>query len=293
MSNQKKYEFHTVANLFPMMSKDETEGLVQDIKENGLREPIILFNDKIIDGRNRYLACLKAGVTPKFTNYKGSEDDLITFIYSLNGNRRHLSASQKACVVVQMLPEIEKTVAKKRKETISKAMKGETEKPVRNKTSVQLASELTGVNEKYIKQAKQLFNSDKDLFEKVNNGELTLTKARTILKAGTTAEAGTPIQELNEAEKEKLNYLLSIGLKESQAVKIINDDREQQIKEKRERQKRRQEVKKRLKKTGQIKYSLQLPESDKKELEKKAKKLKITAAELTRRIIHEGLTTNK
>ena len=55
-------EFHSITNIFPMMSEEEFTDLVEDIKKHGLREPIWTWEGKIVDGRNRYLACTKAGV---------------------------------------------------------------------------------------------------------------------------------------------------------------------------------------------------------------------------------------
>lgn len=90
-------EFHPVADIFPMMSDREFADLTSDIAEYGLREPVWLHSDgRIIDGRNRYLACRKAGLEPKFREYDGDDSELADFIYSLNYHRRHLSPSQSA-----------------------------------------------------------------------------------------------------------------------------------------------------------------------------------------------------
>ena len=60
-----KRDFHPVAELFPLLGGNEFDGLVKDVREHGLREPIWLHQDgRIIDGRNRYLACLEAGIEP-------------------------------------------------------------------------------------------------------------------------------------------------------------------------------------------------------------------------------------
>jgi hypothetical protein len=83
----KQFEFHDVANLFPMLDVDELKALATDIFENGQREPITLFEGKILDGRNRYVACLDAGVEPLFTEYKGRHP--IDYVVSLNLKRRH------------------------------------------------------------------------------------------------------------------------------------------------------------------------------------------------------------
>jgi disulfide oxidoreductase YuzD len=50
--------FHKFADLFPMMQADELDQLVADIKQNGLLEPIVTYEDKILDGRNRCLVRL-------------------------------------------------------------------------------------------------------------------------------------------------------------------------------------------------------------------------------------------
>jgi len=46
---------------------------VDDIREHGLHEPIVVYEDKILDGRNRYRACAVAGIEPTFTVYTGDE----------------------------------------------------------------------------------------------------------------------------------------------------------------------------------------------------------------------------
>src|SRR4030042_4485932 len=99
--------FHEVAAIFPLMQDQEFEELKIDIKENGLREPIYIHEDKIIDGRNRYRACQELGIKPRYEiwNKQGS---LVAFIISLNLRRRHLTASQKAIVALNILPWLEK-----------------------------------------------------------------------------------------------------------------------------------------------------------------------------------------
>ena len=63
-------EFHEVANIFPMMQGDEFDALKADIDANGLREPVWLHPDgRIIDGRNRYLACCELGIEPQYRTW--------------------------------------------------------------------------------------------------------------------------------------------------------------------------------------------------------------------------------
>jgi ParB-like chromosome segregation protein Spo0J len=97
--------FHPLADIFPLMEGAEFDELVEDIKANGLRDPIVLFEGKILDGRNRYRACLKAGVDPypecHVFNYPG--DDPTSFVISKNIHRRHLTAEQKRDVIVKLI----------------------------------------------------------------------------------------------------------------------------------------------------------------------------------------------
>ena len=60
--------FHQLAAKFDLLNGVEFDRLVDDIRINRLHKPIIMFEGMILDGRNRYRACLKAKVEPKFEN---------------------------------------------------------------------------------------------------------------------------------------------------------------------------------------------------------------------------------
>jgi len=92
-----KLVFHSVAEIFPLMTDTEFANLCADILQNGLREEIWTHDDQIIDGRNRYNACLQTGVEPRFRAWHGT-GSLVAFVVSLNLHRRHLSESQRAMV---------------------------------------------------------------------------------------------------------------------------------------------------------------------------------------------------
>ena len=61
-----EYELHPLCTLFPRLGDEEAARLAEDIKANGLREPITLCGGMILDGGNRYAACITAGVEPQF-----------------------------------------------------------------------------------------------------------------------------------------------------------------------------------------------------------------------------------
>ena len=91
---------HPLASLFPLLDGDEFDALVADIRAYGLRQKIILFEGMILDGRNRYAACLEAGIEPRFEVFNGA--DPLAFVVSLNLQRRHLSKSQRAIVAAKI-----------------------------------------------------------------------------------------------------------------------------------------------------------------------------------------------
>lgn len=93
-------EFHRFALLFPELEAFELNQLAEDIKANGLVEPITLYEGKVLEGRNRWLACKIAGVEPKTVPYDG--DDALGFVISRNLRRRHLDTSQRAMIAADI-----------------------------------------------------------------------------------------------------------------------------------------------------------------------------------------------
>mgnify|MGYP001052839394 CR=1 FL=1 len=90
-------DIHEAANIFPMITGADFAALRDDIKANGLLEPIILCNGKILDGRNRYAACLDVGIEPAYQDYYGEQTPL-DYVISKNLHRRHLNETQRAVV---------------------------------------------------------------------------------------------------------------------------------------------------------------------------------------------------
>ena len=93
---------HPSAELFPLIEGREFEELVEDIRANGLRTPILLDAEgRVLDGRNRLRACRAAGVEPRFETWdgQGSPADVV---FSLNLRRRHLNESQRAMLSAKL-----------------------------------------------------------------------------------------------------------------------------------------------------------------------------------------------
>jgi hypothetical protein len=90
---------HPLAAAFPAMTADDFAVLVDDIKVNGQREPVIVFEGMVLDGWHRYSACLQLGLEAERFTF-GFGKDPVAFVLSQNLHRRHLSASQRAAAIV-------------------------------------------------------------------------------------------------------------------------------------------------------------------------------------------------
>ena len=87
-------KFHELADIFPLLDGTDFDDLLKDIRQNGQAFPIIIHEGKILDGRNRYLACQKLEREPRCEEYTGS--DPFQFAITANVHRRHLTISQRA-----------------------------------------------------------------------------------------------------------------------------------------------------------------------------------------------------
>lgn len=108
-----EHDTHPAADTLPLMEGADLAGLVDDIKVNGLRDEIVMFrtptSDLILDGRNRYRACLVAKVKPRFRYYNDeAEGDPVAFVVSANLARRDLDAWDRASSAQRLVALIKK-----------------------------------------------------------------------------------------------------------------------------------------------------------------------------------------
>lgn len=88
--------FHEYANLFPMLQGEPLEALKQDIRDYGVREPIVFLDGAILDGRNRYMCARDLGIVYPRVEFVGS--DPLSHVISHNLHRRHLNEAQRSMV---------------------------------------------------------------------------------------------------------------------------------------------------------------------------------------------------
>lgn len=86
---------HPLATKFPDMNDKDFAALVADIQANGQREPIVIFQGQILDGRHRARACQMLGMEPITKVFDGDEAAAALLVDSLNVHRRHLTREQR------------------------------------------------------------------------------------------------------------------------------------------------------------------------------------------------------
>jgi ParB-like chromosome segregation protein Spo0J len=94
--------FHPVTEIFPAMDPSAFDTLVEDIAQHGQKEPILVLDGQVIDGRHRIQACQQLGREPLIREIQADEGDPLALVISLNLHRRHLSESQRAMVAARL-----------------------------------------------------------------------------------------------------------------------------------------------------------------------------------------------
>jgi hypothetical protein len=187
----KDLTFHEYANLFPMLDDSLLDELVEDIRTNGLMNPITLYEGQVLDGRNRYTACLRAGV-PVRGDELPSDVDPLKFVASQNLHRRHLDTSQRSMVAAKMANLKRGDVGNGRK------VDGQNCLPTED------AAALLNVSERSVKSAKQVLeHGSAELVKAVERGELPVSVASQLAVAEPSKETQTAlVKQGREAIKE-------------------------------------------------------------------------------------------
>jgi ParB-like chromosome segregation protein Spo0J len=221
-------EFHPLSEVFPMMGEEELSQLADDIMKHGLHDPVIRHEGKVLDGRNRYTACLRANVTPVFVDYEGTNP--AAFVVSRNLQRRHLAVSQRAVAAAKLIPHLQKAArkrvlagkgadgsggrGKKRGpnpvEKVPQGLPGQAgaaaeagAEPV-NGRSRDLAAAILGVNAKYIDYVKTIQEKAPKEIRAIREGKKTISQVMREIKKSENGGEPEPLPKAVEKEVAKL-----------------------------------------------------------------------------------------
>jgi N6-adenosine-specific RNA methylase IME4 len=186
--------FHPIAELFPMLEGTELETLARDIKAYGLREPITTYRGEILDGRNRYAACVIAEVEPTFREYQGDESGLLAFVVSANLHRRHLNETQRAGVASKIANMERGGIGSNQYQS----------KSPNSEISVPQAAEMMNVGRSTIATYRAVAAAAPDLVAKMDSGEMTANKAFTETKRRQN------ISQLENIEAQEIKHVAGV-----------------------------------------------------------------------------------
>lgn len=169
-----KLQIHPAAKLMPLMTAEEWTQLKIDIEENGQREPVVLYQGQLLNGRNRLKVCRELNIPVRAISLPEEEDPYL-HVASLNLHRRQLTTSQKAVVAAKIMDWIELEPGQKRRD---------------------IAAVTFGVSPKLVQGARKLLQENPRMFVKVFKGECSINKALQKETAPKTSPAIRIVQQL-------------------------------------------------------------------------------------------------
>lgn len=187
---------HPAAELFPMMSSGELDDLAADIKAHGQNRPIMVVGGGagaeafdgglIIDGRNRYEACRRAGVEPRLQQWTEGESPT-AWVLSENLHRRHLTVDQRALIALEAST-LFAHEAKSRQRAAGGDRRsahapdrlpprGGKRSEERAPTAAAQAAQTAGVSARSVERARRVQASQPEILSRVRDGSMTLKQA--------------------------------------------------------------------------------------------------------------------
>jgi hypothetical protein len=217
--------------------------LREDLKNNGLKIPIVLYENKVLDGWHRHNICKEFNIAMRFENYTGDCPQLHSF--SLNVARRHLQPPQLAALAVELLPSFEKDAKIRQLATLKQFANKTSVRGVKNGTtdgivaadektktgsqgkSRSLLSKQLGVSTGYIERAKKIKQEAPDLFEELKNGTKTFQDVKREIYQTTEAKlkdtSSVPLRQNDEQCSLHICDLANAAIEEGSLDVIITD----------------------------------------------------------------------
>lgn len=151
-----KMKIHPFALMLPEPSGDDRENLMEDIAKHGVKVPVVLFEGAILDGRSRYMIAMKLGRPVPFENFTGNAKNALELVASFNIYRRHLNASQKAMLVVDISERLVSIDGTPKREAVA------------------AATVSVGAAKSTVQRAARIMRDEPKVAEKIRNGQTTV-----------------------------------------------------------------------------------------------------------------------
>ena len=216
--------------LIPPLASDELAQLESNIIQDGCRDPLVTWQDAIIDGHNRYSICKKHGlpfkvVTMEFADRSHAKEWIIRNQFG----RRNLPPY----VRVSLALELESTIAARAKENLHTSTGGANPQPCQKSdnpaidTKREIAA-IAGVSHDTVAKVKTIkAKASEETKDKLAKGEISINKAYReskeppclVVNAAKKQPKKTLQQQVDEEQSQALGKLKSAWIAASSATR--------------------------------------------------------------------------
>ena len=197
-----EYQQHPVGATFPQLKGIKRERLKASIEANGQRNPIKVYDGRILDGWNRYTICQELGIDPIFETVPATVQDLFEYVADQNSHRRELTISQRALIAARMM-----TTPR----TPGRQLRAKENENSHWCEFLRLAdaARLMEVSERAVSQARTVdAESQPPVVDAVHTGDVTVKDAYNVLKK--VIEPLETDDEKNQAREDELTALAEV-----------------------------------------------------------------------------------
>ncbi len=100
-----KLKYHPLSEVCDFGVGIDLDALIADMQNRGYDpiEPIILFQEMILDGRHKHVGAVKAEVVPTFAEFTGDYSAALNYSLRRKTSRQHLDTTQRAMLAANIL----------------------------------------------------------------------------------------------------------------------------------------------------------------------------------------------
>lgn len=165
-------------NLIPELAPDEYAQLEENLIQNGIREPLSVWGETLIDGHNRYDIAEKHGLPYETVSYEfPSRNDVIFWIIKNQFGRRNISNYDRAVLALKLKPVIAEKAKEQqiRKPANSVSQKSVEQKPIDTQKEL---SNMANVSHDTISKVEKIqIYATPEIIHKIQNGDISINKA--------------------------------------------------------------------------------------------------------------------
>jgi hypothetical protein len=201
------YEVHPAAKFLRLLDGDDFNNLVKDIEANGLREPIALLDGKLLDGRNRARACLKAGHKHEPVSLP-PDTNPVAYVISKNIHRRHLRMAERLKLLKNIPAELieQAKAAAKAAKAAGQKSGGRGKRKTRGSAEPRVSTakakgNIVGVSASTVKKFEKVERADPALAKEVEEGKTTVRAAHQKVKK--SKAKATPVEPVEPQQSDE------------------------------------------------------------------------------------------